>query len=305
VTNAQHDHDTMTSQLTLQTLLGDYPVTAALKSGAVTSPHVRLAFADVKRPATAFKRVVRDLEFDVAELAIMTFLVAKAFGKPLVLLPAVVLARYQHPYLVYNAARGPLAPADLAGKRVGIRAFSVTTATWIRGILADDFGVDVSRIRWIAFEEPHVAEFRDPPNVERAPEGRTVEEMLLAGDLDAAILADAKLPDPRLARLIPDPDSAARDWGARHGAIQINHMVCVRGDLSRSRPDAVREAYRMLKRSRDGSDQVNATLDLNPFGFQRNRRNLEVAIDCGYRQGLLPTRTRVEDLFDDVTRALD
>src|SRR4051794_5453163 len=100
----------------LKALLGNYAVTAALKAGAVSSSSVRLDFADVKRPATAFKRVVRDLEFDVAELAIMTFLAAREHGKPLVLLPAVVLARYQHPYLVYAAAHGPLAPRDLEGK---------------------------------------------------------------------------------------------------------------------------------------------------------------------------------------------
>ncbi len=295
----------MSTPVELKTLLGDYPVTAAVKSGAVTSAQVHLAFADVKRPAMAFKRVVRELEFDVAELAIMTFLAAKAHAKPLVLLPAVVLARYQHPYLVYNTARGPLAPRDLEGRRVGIRSFSVTTATWVRGILADDFGVDTSRIRWVTFEEPHVAEFRDPPNVERAPAGRNAEEMLLAGELDAAILADAKLSDPRLARLVPDPESAARDWGARHGAIQINHMVVVKSALSQAQPDAVREVYRMLKASRGRSGEPTAPVDFTPFGVTRNRRNLEVALDCAYRQGLLPARMSVDELFDDVTRELE
>lgn len=289
----------------LKTLLGNYPATAALKSGAVTSPHVRLAFADVKRPATAFKRVVRELEFDVAELAIMTFLAAKANGKPLVLLPAVVLARYQHPYLVYNAARGPLAPRDLEGKRVGIRAFPVTTATWVRGILAEDFGVDTSRIRWIAFEEPHVAEFRDPPNVERAPEGRTIDQMLIAGELDAAIVADPKLSDGRLARLVRDPEAAARDWGARHGAIQINHMVVVRRELSQAQPDAVREVYRMLKESRERSGEPTTPIDFTPFGIERNRRNLEVALDYAYRNGVLREPMGVDELFDDVTRRLE
>lgn len=295
----------MTTPVELRTLLGDYPATAAIKAGSVSSPRLRLAFADVTRPATAFKRVVRNLEFDVAELAIMTFLAAKAHGKPLVLLPAVVLARYQHPYLVYNTARGPLAPHDLAGKRVGIRAFSVTTATWMRGILADDFGVDTGRIRWITFEEPHVAEFRDPPNVERAPAGRTVEDMLLAGDLDAAILADTKLPDPRLARLIPDPDAAARAWSARHGAIQINHMVVVKSELSRAQPDLVREVYGMLKASRMQGGGPGTPVDFTPFGLERNRRNLEVALDCAWRQGLLATRLAFDDLFDDVTLTLD
>jgi 4,5-dihydroxyphthalate decarboxylase len=289
----------------LATLLGDYPATAALKSGAIASPAVRLAFAPVRRPAHAFKNVVRNLEFDVAELAIMTFLAAKAHGKPLVLLPAVVLARYQHPYLVYNTERGPLAPQDLPGKRVGIRAYSVTTATWVRGILADEFGVDTSRIRWITFEEPHVAEFQDPPNVERAPAGKVVEAMLLAGELDAAVLASPKLPDPRLARLVPDADGAAHAWGARHHAIQVNHMIAVKSSLSQAQPEVVREVYRMLKASREQSGEPHTPIDFTPFGFERNRRNVEVALDCAWRHGILATRLRVDDLFDDVTRNLD
>ncbi len=292
----------------LTTLLGDYPVTAALKGGQVPSSLVRLDFADVKRPAAAFQRVVRTLEFDVAELALMTFLIAKAYGKPLVLLPAVVLARFQHPFLVFNAERGALAPADLAGKRVAIRAYSVTTAAWVRGVLAEDYGVDPERVRWVTFEEPHVAEFHDPANVERAPAGRTMLDMLLAGDVDAAIMADAALPDARLQRLIPDPDAAAQAWHRRHGAIQVNHMVVVKESLVREHPEAVREVYRVLAESRRramASAAPHAGPDLNPFGFAQNRRNLEVALDYASRQHLLPTSLSVDDLFDDVTRSLD
>jgi 4,5-dihydroxyphthalate decarboxylase len=282
----------------LKTLLGDYSVTAALRRGDIASQRVHLDFADVKTPNTAFKRVVRDLEFDVAELAIVTYLIARAHGKPLVLLPAVLVARFQHPFIVYNAARGSLVPADLPGKRVGVRSYSVTTGAWIRGILAEDFGVDTGRVRWVTFEDPHVAEFRDPPGVERAPAGRDLVEMLLAGDLDAAIVG-APVADPRVKTLFPDPAAAARDWQARHGAIQINHMVVVRADLSQTDPDAVREVYRLLAESRRRS---GGDLDLNPFGLEANRRNLDVAIDCCHRQRLIPRRFTVDELFDDVTR---
>lgn len=288
----------------LNTLLGNYPVTAALRSGEITSPSVRLDFADVARPATAFKRVVREGAFDVAELAIMTFLMAKAYGKPLVLLPVVVLSRFQHSHLVYNTDRGKLTPRDLAGKRVGIRAYSVTTVTWLRGVLADDYGVDLDKVRWVSFEEPHVAEFRDPPNVTRAPDDATALDMLLRGDLDAAVLADAKLPDPRLAHLIPDADEAARAWHRKTGAIQINHMVTVRASLSQEHPDAVRELYRMLVESRQRANLDTSGPDLYPFGIARNRRNLQVAIDYAERQSLLPRSLTVDDLFDDVTRTL-
>ncbi len=289
--------------LRLKTLLGDYPNTAALKKGELRSPSLALDFADVKTPSSAFKRTVRELEFDVSELAIMTFLLAKDCGKPLVLLPAVLFSRFQHPYLVYNAERGALAPRDLEGRRVGIRSYSVTTVAWLRDILAEDYGVDLDRIRWLTFEEPHVAEFRDPPTVERAAPGQDAAAMLLAGELDAAILAPPPK-DPRLKPVIADPEAAARDWARRNRAVQINHMVVVRQSLSTSRPEAVRELWRLLVESKrlGGPSQENG-VDTRPYGLDANRRNLEVAIDTAHRQGLIKRRFSVDELFDDVTRS--
>ena len=289
----------------LKTLLGDYPITAALKSGKLSSPHAAFDFADVKPVSSAFKRVVRDLEFDVAELAIVTFLMAKAHGKPLVLLPTVVLGRFQHPFLVYNRERGPLKPEDLPGKRVGVRSYSVTTGMWVRSILSEDHGVDIDRVRWVTFEEAHVAEYRDPPNVERAPAGRNINAMLLAGEIDAAIVGDAKPADPRIAPLIPDTESAARAWHAKHGGIQLNHLVTVQSSVSQSDPQAVRELYRLLTESKRAAGLPAAgVVDPNPFGVAANRRNLELAIERVHRQGLIPRRYTVDELFDDTTRQL-
>lgn len=290
----------------LKTLLGDYPTTRALRRGELKSSRVALEFADVPQVASAFKRTVRNLEFDVSELAIVTYLMAKAHGKPYVLLPAVVLGRFQHPFIVYNSARGELRPQDLNGRRVGIRSYSVTTSMWLRGILANDFGVNIDKVRWVTFEEPHVAEFKDPPTVERAPADGDLLRMLLDGEVDAAVLRDSKLEDPRLKRLIPDPDRAARDWHARNRAIQINHMVVVKDSVSKSNPDAVREVYRLLRESKRAAPAPEAgALDMTPIGLEANRRNLEVAIDYVYEQRLIPKRYQVEDLFDDVTRSLD
>jgi 4,5-dihydroxyphthalate decarboxylase len=278
----------------LKTLLGDYPVTAALKSGAVRSAEVEFEFADVKAPATAFKRVVRNMEFDIAELAITTFLIARAHGKPLVLMPAVVLGRLQHPLMVYNSERGPLAPRDLAGKRVGVRSYSVTTGMWLRGILATDFGLDTDRITWVTFEEAHVAEFADPPNVVRAPAGKELVAMLLAGEIDAAVVGDRTPSDPRLKPLIPDAENAARDWQRRHGgAIHINHMVAARDTLPAT---TVREVYRLLGESRKAAGD----LPFNPFGVEANRRNLDIAIDFVHRQRLIPRRFTQEELYGGV-----
>lgn len=288
----------------LRALLGDYPLTRALKEGAVRSEAVTLDFADVKMAHHAFKRVVGDLEFDVAELAIVTFLIAKAHGKPLVLLPAVVMSRFQHPYLVHDSARGALAPRDLAGRRVGIRSYTVTTATWIRHILATDHGVAPESIRWVTFEAPHVAEYRDPPHVERAAPERDVMDMLAKGEVDAAVVAE--LPrDPRFRPVISDPDAAARAWQAHHQALQINHMMVAKTSLSAENPDAVREVFRMLAESkRKAGLPAGAAFDANPLGVEAVRHSLELAIDCVHRQGMIPRRYSVDELFDDVTRGL-
>jgi 4,5-dihydroxyphthalate decarboxylase len=270
----------------LNTLMGDYPVTKQFKTHTA-----KFAFADVKgSPAGAFKRVVRDLEFDVAEMAIITHLIAKAHGKPYRLLPFVVLARFQHPFLVYNAARGALAPEDLHGKRVGVRSYSVTTGAWIRHILAEDHRVDLSRIRWITFEEAHVAEFRDPPNVERAPAGKDIMAMLRAGELDAAIVG--AIPKEEAIRpLIHDPEAAGKRWTEKHGAIQLNHLVVVKNSVSRDMAD---EVYRLLVESKKAAGNP----PMLPHGLEANRRNLEVAIDCAYKQALIPRRFTVDELFE-------
>jgi len=267
----------------LKTLIGDYPVTKQFRT--LTD---RFEFGQYQGSvATAFKRVVRNLEFDVAEMAIMTYLVAKAHHKPYRLLPFVVMARYQHPYLVTNKS---LSPKELEGKRVGVRSYSVTTGAWIRGILAEDYGVDLSRIQWVTFEEAHVAEFRDPPNVQRAPASRDINAMLLAGEIDAAILG-AVPTDPKLKPVIPDPEAAGKKWGERHGAIQLNHLVGVKNTVSKATAD---EVYALLLDSKKAAGSP-ATL---PHGLEANWRNLEVAIDCAYKQKMIPRRFTVDELFE-------
>src|SRR5687768_1783895 len=137
----------------LRTLLGNHPGTAALKNGSIRSDLVEFDFAAYSPTNKGFKPMVREAAFDVSEMAIVTFLMAKSFGKPMVLLPDVVLARFQHGHALYSAKAGKLAPRDLNGKRVGIRSFTTTTGAWLRGILANDCGVDLDSIDWVTFEE--------------------------------------------------------------------------------------------------------------------------------------------------------
>jgi 4,5-dihydroxyphthalate decarboxylase len=269
----------------LRTLMGDHAVTKQFKTRAD-----KFDFVEVKGSAAPFfKRVVRDHEFDVAEMAIMTYVIAKSFGTPYRMLPFAVLARFQHPFLVYNAARGALAPQDLHGKRVGVRAYSVTTGVWIRGILAEDHGIDINRVKWVTFEDAHVKEFRDPPNVERAPAGKEIGAMLLAGELDAAIMP-AVPADANLKPVIPDPEAAGRRWGEKHKAIQLNHLVVVKESVPQKTAD---EVYQLLVESK----QAAGDPPMLPHGLEANRHNLEVAIDCAYKQKLIPRRFTVEELL--------
>jgi 4,5-dihydroxyphthalate decarboxylase len=290
----------------LRTLLGTYPNTRALRDGRIRPSSCELDFADVKTPNRAFKSVARDLAFDVAELAIMTFLQAKAWGKPLVLVPARVgPARFQHQCLVYNAERGPLRPQDLAGKRIGVRAYAQTTVTWVRGFLAEDHGVPPERVRWVTLEDGHVAEYRDPPQAERAPEGKELMAMLLAGEVDAAVIGNELPDDTRVQPLIPDHESAAKDWARRHGAVPINHMIVVKESLARAQPETVRELYRLLQDSRKAEGAPGKSeFDMAPYGVESNRAALEVAIDYCTKQGMLPRRLTVDELFDATTRVL-
>jgi 4,5-dihydroxyphthalate decarboxylase len=288
--------------LTLQTLLAQYPNTSALKTGAVRSPLVELAFADVKTANKAFKAVVREQKFDFAELAIVTLLQAKAYGKPYVLMPVVVVARGQHHTIFYNPARCHLDPGDLNGRKIGVRAYTQTTGAWVRGFLEEDYGVDFRRVQWITFEDPHVAEFTDPPWVRRAPEGKELLQMLLDGEIDAAIFGSENPQGTTLRPLIPNAAEVESRWAEKHGGVPINHMMVVKNSIVQNRPDVVREVYRMLKQSAAADPSKGRDVR---FGVEAVRDSLETIIHYSQRQGLIPRRFSVDELFDDVTRQLD
>src|ERR1700760_1841656 len=226
----------------LKTLLGGHPGTKALKTGEIKSDLVEFDFVDYLPTNKGFKPMVREQAFDVSEMAIVTYLMAKSFDKPMVLLPNVVVARFQHAYALYNAKQGTLKPSDLNGKHVGIRSFTTTTGAWLRGILANDYGVDLNSVDWVTFEDAHVAEFKD--TTKRAPAGKQIVQMLIDGELDA-ILGE-KVDHPDLKPLFADVKGEEARWFARHGVKPINHMVVVSRELSERHPDVVREVPRML-----------------------------------------------------------
>ncbi len=283
---------------TLRVAIGDYPHTAPLKRGEITSPWLTLDFVDVKPMHKAFKPMVREHAFDVSELALVTVLQAKIYNKGLTLLPATMLARFQHGTVLHNVERGRLTPAELAGKRIGVRSYTQTTGVWIRGILQNDYGVDLSGVQWVTFEDGHLTEFPDPPGVIRAAPDKDITQMLIDGEIDAAIYGAAMPKDERLKSVIPEPDAAGRDWYGKHRLVPVNHMAVVPDELAAAKPEAVAEFSRMLEASKRAAGLPAAGgVDLAPFGKDANRPALELLISYATQQGLLTRPLTVDELW--------
>jgi len=289
------------SRIRLNTMIGDYPVTHQFRHGRITSPRYAFEFADVKVPNTAFKRMVRDLEFDVSELAIVTFLQALDAGVPLVLLPAVIVSRYQHPFLMFDSRGGLMRPQDLRSKRIGVRSYSVTTVAWIRGMLQAEFGIEPHHNRWVAFDEGHVAQWVDPHWVERADPAADMLQMLEAGELDAAVLAAAPADKPHIQPVFSNPAEQSQRWFERHGVIQINHMIALKRSLVEQHPDFARTMLDLIAQSAD-KGLSDADRPAHPLGLTKVRPHLEHAIEMVHRQGLIRERFSVESLFHPTTR---
>ncbi len=288
----------------LKTNLADYPVTRAIRDGRVTSDLVTLDICGPDQAHNGFKAMLREAKFDAGELAIVTYLQARAYGKPYVALPAPISGRFQHHCAGFNRELGHLDPKDIEGKRIGVRTYAQTTGLWIRGILQHEYGVDLDKVTWCTVGEGHLSEYADPSNCERLPKGSDIGQMMLDGEL-AATLQGVDLPkDPRVQHLVPDPHQAAKDWYAREGVVPINHLFVVHQDLSRERPDIVREIYQMIGESR-ALAEGGVPDPFPPMGFEANRKGIQLAIDWAFEQKIIPEKVSVESLFDDTTRALN
>jgi len=229
----------MTAMPPLSAAIGRYPHTAALLSGGAGAAELGLSFADMPVISRAFAPMVREARFDVSEMAIATFLMAKAAGRPMVLLPVTLAARFQEPALLCRADSPVRGPADLVGRKVGVRAYSQTTGMWLRGVLQDRHGVAPGSMRWVTFEDAHLPEYRDPPWAERAPPGADMARMLREGAVDAAVFGNDVPEDPALRTVFADPTAAAADFQAAYGFMPVNHLLTVRSDLAVRAPHRV------------------------------------------------------------------
>lgn len=289
--------------VSLRTNLGNSAIGTAMKDGRVTSPIVNLEYCGPKTPHDGFKPMIRDNAFDAGELAIATYLQARAYDKPYVVLPVPVSGRFQHHCIGFNVEHGLLQPKDIEGRKVGVRTYAQTTGLWVRGVLQHEYGVDLDKVNWCTIDESHLAEYRDPPNCSILPAGSNLGELMLQGELSAAILGIDMPKDPRVRTLVPDARAEAQRWYQREGVFPINHLFVVHRDLSRKRPDVVREIYRMLVESRKLAP-ADAQVALPPIGLETNRKALQMAIDWSCEQKIIPRRMTVDELFDDTTAHL-
>jgi 4,5-dihydroxyphthalate decarboxylase len=279
----------------LQAAMGSYPRTRALKDGSVTSTLLSLEFADIPVISRAFAPMVRELRFDVSEMAIATFLQAKAMGRPLVLLPVVLAARFQQSALLCRAESPVRGPADLAGRRVGVRAYSQTTGMWLRGIIAEEGGPHPADCRWITFEDAHTAGIADPPWAERAAPGQDMLAMLRSGELDAVIVGNDVPDDPGLRTVFPDPAAAADAFWSRHHIVPVNHMLTVTAELAARRPDLVAEILRMAR----AAAALVPPGERSPPPCDRAalRPVLELALRYMAEQDMLPRPLSIEEIW--------
>ena len=288
---------------TLRTNLADYAVTKAMRDGRVKSDLVNLDFCGPTPAHNGFKAMVRESQFDAGELAIVTLLQAKAYGKPYVLLPTPISGRFQHHCAGFNIDFGQVDPKDIEGKQVGVRTYTQTTALWIRGILRHEYGVDLDKVQWMTLGDGHLAEYSDPSNCTRLPKGSSIPDMMMKGELTAALLGEDMPKDASVRTLVPDAMNAAKAWYAREGVVPINHMFVVHQDVSKKHPEIVRELYRMIVESRNLADPA-APAVFPPIGLEANRKGIQLAIDWALDQKIIPRRLSVDELFDDVTGAL-
>ena len=295
----------------------------ALKDGTVKPRTFQFDFLEVDPLIDAFRRMVRQLEFDITEMAITTYLCARAHGKRMTALPIFIVRAFHHGAILYNTKAGIQKPKDLEGRRVGVnRGYTVTTGVWARGGLQQGHSLDLGKITWVLSGDEHVAEYRPPSNVVPIEKGKKMADMLASGELAAAIGIEVDHPDVKPP--IPNALEAGLTALRNRGHYPINHTVVVKDDLLEAHPDlapevfnAFAEAKRLyVQRLKSGEiekptavDEVHRrvmeiTGDPLPYGIAPNRKVLEELIQHALAQGIITRPVTVEELFARNTHSL-
>lgn len=312
------------AELKLKTVTRTQGNNQALKDGTVRPRTFDFDFEEVPVLIDAFRRMVRALEFDVCEMALTTYICARAHGKRFTALPVFLVRAFHHGAIVYNTKAGIRSPRDLEGKKVGVnRGYTVTTGLWARSVLQHQYGVDLNTITWVLSGDEHVAEYRPPANVVPIEKGKKIGDMVASGELAAAIGVEVDSPDVK--PLVPDALQAGLEALRQRGHYPINHTVVVKDDLLNAHPDlapdvfnAFAEAKRLyVQRLRSGQiekptriDEVHRRVmditggDPLPYGIAPNRQTLEEVIQYALEQGIITRSVTVEELFPRSTHGL-
>jgi len=295
----------------------------ALRDGSVKPRTFDFEFEEVPVLIDGFRRMVRGLEFDICELAITTYICAKAYGKRFTAIPVFLVRAFHHGAILYNTNSGIRTPKDLEGKRVGVnRGYTVTTGVWARGILQDEYGVDLSKITWVLSGDEHVAEYRPPSNVVPMEKGKKMSELLASGELEAAIGVEANSPDVK--PLIPNALDAGLTALRQRGHYPINHLVVVKDEVLEAHPDLAADLFNTFAEAKrlyldrlkaakieqpTAMDKLHQrvmeiTGDPLPYGVEPNRRVLEELIRHAVAQKIIDRPVSVEELFASGTLSL-
>ena len=298
----------------------------ALKDGTVKPASFDFEFIDVPVLVDGFRRMVRGLEFDISEMAITTYICAKAHGKRMTALPIFLVRAFHHGAIMVNTHAGIRTPKDLEGKRVGVnRGYTVTTGVWARSVLQDEYGVDLSKIIWVLSGDEHVAEYQPPANVVPIEKGKKMSEMLMAGELAAAIGVEVdRAAHANVKPLIANAEDAGIAALKSRGHYPINHLVVIKDEVLAANPQLAADVFNAfveskriyLQRLKAGQIETPTAMDLLhqrvmaitgdplPYGIEPNRQVLEELIGHALKQGIIAKRVSVDELFAASTRGL-
>lgn len=291
--------------MSLRTAIDKYDHTEALWTGQVRPAGLDLELVEVRPIIAAFRRMIRDLEFDVCELAPTTYVIAREAGLPITAIPVFLTRRFHHGDIVCREGSGIREPKDLEHRRVGVRAYSVTTGVWVRGLLSRYYGVDLDSVTWLVDDEEHVASLRLPPNVVRVP---SIAELFARGEIDAALGGRAGIGRtgspaagwesatgaPASYPLFPDADSQDRRLYERTGIYPLHALICVKREVLQRYPGAARSLAAAFESARR---QAGVAL---PYGIEANEVTLRALIDFTHEQGLISRRPSLAELFEPV-----
>jgi 4,5-dihydroxyphthalate decarboxylase len=311
------------SDLKLKTVTRTQGNNRALKDGTVRPKTFEFAFEEVDPLIAAFRRMVRGNEFDICEMAITTYICARAHGKRMTAVPIFLVRAFHHGAILVNTKAGIKTPKDLEGKRVGVnRGYTVTTGVWARGILQQEYGVDLSKVTWVLSGDEHVAEYVPPANVVPIEKGKMMADMLASGELVAAIGVEIEHPDVK--PLIPNALEAGLAAHKRNGHYPINHTVVIRDELLAAHPELAADVFNAFAQSKrlyierlkagriekpTEVDKVHSRVmeisgDPLPYGIGPNRKILEELIAHALTQRIITKPVAVEELFARGTHGL-